>query len=361
MKPFRGSFLLLFWALAFTAARAERLDPFDLLQCRAKGGTLVAATTTAEWLPRRTEIIQAMQEIVGKLPGDEKRCPLEVRIEEEVDCGSYVRRLITYSSEPGCRTPAYLCIPNAALASTTPIAPGVLCLHPTDNTAGFKVVVGLAGKQHRQYAAELAERGFVTIAPNYPLLAQYQPDLKALGYESGTMKAIWDNKRALDVLDTLPFVKHDAYGAIGHSLGGHNAIFTAVFDHRISVVVSSSGFDSFGDYYGGKPELWAHGKGWCQDRYMPKLAAYQNKLKDIPFDFPELLAALAPRDVFINAPLKDGNFKHDSVDRVVKAASAVYALHRAEDHLIVDHPDCEHDFPDAQREKAYALMKKVLR
>ena len=51
--------------------------------------------------------------------------------------------------------------------------------------------------------------------------------------ESGTMKAIWDNKRALDVLDTLPFVKHGSYGTIGHSLGGHNSIFTAIFDHRI--------------------------------------------------------------------------------------------------------------------------------
>ena len=34
--------------------------------------------------------------------------------------------------------------------------------------------------------SELAERGYVTLAPNYPLLAKYQPDLKALGWQSGT-------------------------------------------------------------------------------------------------------------------------------------------------------------------------------
>lgn len=361
MKPFRGVLLLLLTVGAIGPARAQRLDPLDLLQCRGKEGTFVAAKTTAEWLPRRSEILQAMQSVMGKMPGDDKRCPLDVRVEEETDCGTYVRRLISYASEPGSRTPAYLCIPKAALAKDAAPVPAALCLHPTDNSIGFKVVVGLGGKQHRQYAAELAERGFVTISPSYPQLAQYQPDLKALGYESGTMKAIWDNRRALDVLDSLPFVKHDSYGAIGHSLGGHNAIFTAVFDHRISVIVSSSGFDCFGDYYGGKPELWVHGKGWCQDRYMPKLAEYQNKLKDIPFDFPELIAALAPRDVFINAPLKDSNFHAESVDRVVKAASAVYALHQAQGHLIVDHPDSEHDFPDAQREKTYVLMEKVLK
>ena len=52
-------------------------------------------------------------------------------------------------------------------------------------------VVGLGGKPNRQYASELAERGYVTLAPNYPRLAKYQPDLKALGWESGTLKAVW--------------------------------------------------------------------------------------------------------------------------------------------------------------------------
>ena len=53
-------------------------------------------------------------------------------------------------------------------------------------------------------AAELAERGFVTFAPNYPKLAKYQPDLEGLGWESGTLKAVWDNIRGLDLLTTLP-------------------------------------------------------------------------------------------------------------------------------------------------------------
>ena len=54
-----------------------------------------------DWLKRRDEIVRGMQAVMGRLPGDEKRCPLDVQVEEEVDCGSYVRRLITYASEPG--------------------------------------------------------------------------------------------------------------------------------------------------------------------------------------------------------------------------------------------------------------------
>ncbi len=83
------------------------------------------------------------------------------------------------------------------------------------------VVVGLGDTPNRGYALELAQRGYVTLAPNYPLLAKYQPDWKQLGWESGTLKAVWDNMRGLDLLASLPFVDHsNGFGAIGHSLGG---------------------------------------------------------------------------------------------------------------------------------------------
>src|SRR5205823_2314540 len=78
--------------------------------------------------------------------------------------------------------------------------PAVLCLHGTNNAVGHGIVVGLGGTPNRAYAIELAQRGYVTLAPNYPLLAKYQPDLKKLGWESGTLKAVRDNRRGLDLL-----------------------------------------------------------------------------------------------------------------------------------------------------------------
>ncbi|HVJ68067.1 MAG TPA: acetylxylan esterase, partial [Caulifigura sp.] len=291
----------------------------------------------------------------------EKKCPLDLKVIEETDRGSYVLRLIEYSSEPGGRVPAYLAVPKSLLGQTGKKAPAVLCLHPTDQKTGHGVVVGLGGKANRQYASELAERGYVTLSPSYPLLANYQPDLKALGWESGTLKAIWDNMRGLDLLDSLPYVQGGKYAAIGHSLGGHNSVYTALFDDRIKVIISSCGLDSYLDYYGGVESVWMPEKGWCQMRYMPRLADYRGRLTEIPYDFHELIGALAPRHVFIAAPLKDSNFKHDSVDRVVAAARPVFALLGAPDNLEVAHPDCEHDFPDEMRERAYALIDRVLR
>jgi len=336
------------------AWRAEGQVTRDkLLVFQDAQGKVQPVRTPEEWGSRRQAILRAAQEIMGPMPGAEKTCPLEVETVEETDCGTFVRRLVSYMSEPGSRVRAYLLIPKQVLAGERTAA-GVLCLHPTDNTLGHKVVVGLGGKEHRQYAAELAGRGFVTIAPPYPLLADYQPDLAALGYVSGTMKAIHDNRRALDLLDTLPFVRHGRYATIGHSLGGHNSVYTALFDERLRVVVSSCGLDSFRDYKGGDI------RGWTHARYMPRLLDYLKRLKELPIDFGEIIAALAPRTVFISAPLHDDNFKADSVDRLVANARPVFELLGAGDRLILEHPEGVHDFQDAMREKAYGLIEAAL-
>ena len=337
----------------------KRLPRENVLLYRA-GKEVRTAESPTQWQGRRAEILAAMQSVMGPLPGKKKSVPWDVKIEEEADCGSYVRRLITYASEPGSRTPAYLCIPKAALNGGKKV-PAILCLHPTDNKIGHKVVVGLGGRANRQYAQELAERGYVTLSPGYPMLANYWPDVLGLGHESGTMKAIWDNIRGLDYVATLPFGDTSrGFGAIGHSLGGHNSVYTAVFDERIKVIVTSCGLDAYTDYFDGDEKRWLPEKGWCQTRYMPKLANYRGRLQEIPYDFHEMIAALAPRTCFINAPLGDSNFRWRSVDRVVAAAGAVYKLHGKSDNLIVDHPDCSHDFPDEMREKGYGLIEQVL-
>lgn len=352
--PIVGLLLVLSTSPVPAPSARDRLDRNHLLIYRDAAGRIQPVKTVADWQKRRATVLEGMQQVMGPLPGKEKRCPLDVQIEEEVDGGSFIRRRITYASEPGGRVPAYLLIPKKALVGKEP-APAVLCLHPTDHRIGHQAIVGLGGRAHRPYAQELAERGYVALAPAYPLLANYQPDLAALGYQSGTMKAIWDNVRGIDVLESLPFVPPGGVGAIGHSLGGHNAVYTAVFDARIQVVVSSCGLDSYLDYMGGKIQ------GWTSPRYMPKLLDYKDRLEEIPFDFHEMIGALAPRRCLISAPLGDTNFKWDSVDRIVQAASPVYRLHGVTGRLRVEHPDCGHDFPDAMRQIAYQFLNDGLR
>src|SRR5438045_1569773 len=346
--------------LAAAAVDPPRLPRDKLLLYRGPDGKAVPVKTPEDWAKRRAEVVRGMESVMGKLPGDKKRCPLDPIIENEVDCGKYVRRLVTYESEPGSRVPAYLLIPKDVLKDEKKKVPAVLCLHGTDNVVGHGTVVGLGPRPNRGYALELAERGYVTLAPNYPLLAKYQPDIKQLGWESGTLKAVWDNMRGLDLLESLPFVDGSKLGTIGHSLGGHNSVYTAVFDDRLKVIVSSCGLDSYLDYMNGDEKNWQPEKGWCQTRYMRKLADYKGRLGDIPFDFHEMIGGLEQRHVLIIAPKKDSNFRADSVDRIAAAARPVFQLLGHEDRLKVEHPDCGHDFPPEMREAAYKLFDTVL-
>ncbi len=331
----------------------ERLPTTNLLVYRTRANLLAPVKTRSEWLKRREEILTGMQQIMGPLPGPERRCPLDVQVKEETDCGSYVRRSLTYASEPRSRVPAHLLIPKSALLSHHKL-PGILALHPTDMQYGRRVVLEPLREQYRAYARDLAERGFVVLAPAYPLMADYQPDLKALGYQSGTMKAVWDNERGLDLLQSLPFVNPGQFGVIGHSLGGHNAVFTAVFDRRIKVVVSSCGFDSFVDYMNGQIT------GWTSERYMPRLALYAGRLEQTPFDFHELIGALAPAAVLVSAPVGDTNFRWQSVDRIVRSARPVFELYHCPENLRVLHPECAHDFPPEIRDEAYQFLRDHL-
>jgi len=169
------------------------------------------------------------------------------------------------------------------------------------------------------------------------------------------MKGIWNHRRALDLLQSLPEVDGERIGCIGHSLGGHNSLFVAVFDERVKVVVTSCGFNSFKKYYGGDLTGWSH-KG-----YMPRIESVYGKNPDkMPFDFTELLGALAPRPVFINAPLHDDNFEVSGVDDCVRAAEPVYALLGAKGAIVVVHPDAGHSFPQEVRRQAYEFLDKAL-
>ncbi len=359
----RGTMVVLVLSIGYLvdAKEPQRLSRDVLLEYHDSEGKVRPVTTAADWQKRRAEIVRGMQQVMGKFPSKDRRVPLDVKVLEEKGAGRYVRRLISYQSDPDGRTPAYLCIPKSVLSGQGK-APGVLCLHPTDNKVGHKVVLGLGGRKGRQYAAELAELDYVTLSPAYPHLANYWPNLGKLGYVSGTMKAIWDNSRGLDLLESLPYVDDSkGFAAIGHSLGGHNAIYTAVFDKRITVLASSCGFDSYLDYYDGNIRNWYFGRGWCQIRYMPRLSDYRGKLKEIPFDFQEMVGALAPRPLYINAPLRDSNFRWQSVDKCVAAARPVYKLLGNEAGIIVKHPDSDHNFPKPQREEAYKLFDSVLK
>ncbi len=102
--------------------------------------------------------------------------------------------------------------------------------------------------------------------------------------------------------------------------------------------------------------------GWSHQGYMPRIASvYGKEPTRMPFDFTEVVAALAPRPLFVNAPLKDDNFEVSGVRDCITAAEPVYELLGAKGSLVAIHPDAGHDFPPEVREAAYQFLDKALR
>ena len=206
--------------------------------------------------------------------------------------------------------------------------------------------VGLSGAPNMHYAKELAERGYVVLAPDYPSLGEHKYDFAANPeYVSGTMKAIWDNMRAIDLLQSLPEVDGSRIGVIGHSLGGHNAMFTAAFDERLKAIVSSCGFSRFH-----KDDV----PSWTGPRYMPRIATmYKNDADKLPFDFTGVVAAFAPRAFLACAATEDSDFDVSGVRDVMQSAGAVYKLLEHPNALQAVYPETKHDFPPAAPEASF--------
>lgn len=305
--------------------------------------------TLEDWQRRRGHILAYMELAMGKRPGVTFECDLDVKLIQEVQAGDTWRRKITYQADPYDRVSAYLFVPQDIKPEEQ--RPAVLCLHQTSRH-GKDEVAGLAGNGNMKYAMELAHQGYIVLAPDYPSLGEHAYNFGANPeYASGTMKAIWDNIRGVDFLKSLPYVDANRIGAIGHSLGGHNAIFTAAFDPRIKVTVSSCGFTRF--HRDDVPS-------WSGPRYMPRISTeYGNVADRLPFDFAEVVACLAPRPLLVIAATEDKDFDVTGVREVVKSARIVYELLDQPSHLVGEFTEGPHDFPDAMRQRPISFSTSI--
>lgn len=180
------------------------------------------------------------------------RVELEVEHLERVDCGAYFREKIGYAVAEGTRIVAYVCVPKGAQGSL----PAVFCHHQhAGNFAlGKSEVVGLGGDPDQAYARELAERGFITIAPDAIGFEErnWSPDGRSnvTWFELSTRlvrgrtllaSCLHEVSVALDYLVSRDDVDPARLGFIGHSYGGRMALWAPAFDDRITASVSNCG------------------------------------------------------------------------------------------------------------------------
>lgn len=197
---------------------------------------------------------QQFFQVLGPLP---QKVALQPEIIENIDCGSYSRQKLIFYAEANDPIPAYLLVPKNLKGKV----PAIYCHHQHGGNweLGKSEAVGLQGDPNLAYAKELAERGFIALAPDAIAFEERQ---NSIGGDNGNYfemawrlvqgetllgKVLFDISVGVDYLVSRPEVDADRIGFIGHSYGGRMAIFAPVFDRRIKVSVSNCGCVNYKD------------------------------------------------------------------------------------------------------------------
>lgn len=284
--------------------------------------------------------------LLGAMP---IKTPLLSHIIEEVDCGTFVRKKISYSSEEGETISAFLCVPKTKL---TPL-PAVYCFHQHANNwhLGKSEVVGLAGSLDQAYAKELAERGYITLAPdaicfeerassNDPVLYHAnQLHSRLLRGQTLLAKVLFDTSAGIDLLESLPEVDSNRIGFVGHSYGGRTALFAPAFDKRIKASVSNCGSTTF-------KQMLAQNIQIQFDYVIPNFIAYG--------DIEDVVRLVEPCNLLILGADED-KFSQN-IEAIYEYASDAFYYGNLERQI---YPG-KHGFSEEMRLKAYSFLDYYL-
>lgn len=266
----------------------------------------------------------------------------QVEVVDEAAYDGYLRRQVGYPVPSG-RASVHVCIPDGL----TGPAPLIFCHHQHNGEfdLGKSEVVGLRGNPDLAYAAELAQRGFVTIAPD------------AIGFEdrnwSGAGNISWfelssrvvvgrtlladllqEVSLAIDYGCSLDQVDASRIGFIGHSYGGRMAIWAPAWDDRITASVSNCGCIPYRDSF-------AHDAGFQADFVIPGFAG--------DYDLEDVLALATDCDYLIIAADDDVWSRG--------AADIRRELHTGgHGHVSFHTRPGDHSFPEVDRHRAYDFL-----
>jgi hypothetical protein len=335
------------------------------MEARPAANLWRAEMTARTWPAERERIRAGVLKLLGRFPTN--TVPLDPRVVTETDCGAYLRRKISIQVQADDRMPAWLLVPKALKGR----APAIICFYGTTGGAGKDTTVGLSGgkpgsppSRNRAFAIDMAEAGFVALAPDFLRDGERVPpsgrpydttDFYARFPEwSCVGKDIWDTKRALDYLQTLSFVDGERVGMVGHSYGGHTTIFASALEPRIKAAFASGPVSDFR----GHGMHWAVPKGGGASQSMPNLRPFMlDHSLPIPAEFYEWTALIAPRPLWVNQavgerrPHEEEN--HAAVRQVYQALAAGERVHYA-------WSAGDHDFPPATRAAAVQWFKRWL-
>jgi hypothetical protein len=301
-------------------------------------------TTREAWAQRREEIRRWWLAYIGLTSIE--RCDLAPETVAEERVGTVVRKLVRLQVEPGCGMDAYLLHP----AEMQGKLPGVVVFHST-SVHTIHQPAGFEDAESHHLGLHLAQQGFVTLCPrnfiwNYPtpqptyLDAISELHRRHPGWR-GMAKMLFDGMRAVDYLQSLPFVDKERLGCIGHSLGAKETLYAMAFDERLKAGVSSEG------------GIGLSFSNWEADWYLGS----DIRAADFGHDNHEVVALAAPRAfLLIGGEDADGSKSWPYIAR----AKEVYDLVEAPDRIGLLTHSSGHSLPPIALQCAYGWLGHFL-
>src|SRR5688572_30453921 len=290
-------------------------------------------TSADAWAPRAQYIREHILASAGLMPMPE-RTPLRPVVFGEVAQADYIVSKVYFESLPGFFVTGNLYRPVGA-------GPFPAILSPHGHwTYGRLENTPLNSGPGR--AIGLARQGFVVFTHD---MVGYN-DSRQLPHTFGGRREslwglslgglqLWNAIRALDFLETLPYVRRDAIGVTGESGGGTQTFLLAAVDPRVAVAVPVN-------------MISLHMQGGCLCENMPGLRHDLNNV--------EIAAAIAPRPLLMISAT--GDWTAETMEREFPAVRSAYALFDAAPKVHAVRFTADHNYNKESREAMYAWMAR---
>jgi hypothetical protein len=293
-------------------------------------------TSLDEWNKRAAHIKELILESAGLLPMPE-RTPLNANVSGDIKHPDYMVSKVYFESLPGFFVTGNLYRPVGNGPFPAILSPhGHWAYGRLENSA----VASVPGR-----AINLARQGFVVFT--YDMIGyndSQQLEHRTFGGSREKLWGLsiaglqlWNSIRALDFLESLPYVRRDAIGATGASGGGTQVFLLAAVDERVAVAAPVN-------------MISLHMQGGCLCENQPGLRLDTNNV--------EIAATIAPRPLLMVSAT--GDWTKNTMQQEYPAVRALYALRGAADRVHGVQFDYPHNYNRDSREAVYAWMARWL-
>lgn len=204
---------------------------------------LASVQTSADWQDARVRVQARFDSLLGPMPPVGTAPKLEVLSEDRIE--GVLRRRVRIELETDVSMDAYILLPDGLDSSD--LKPGMVALHPTNN-ATIDEIAGVGNRGPRATGLEFAKLGYIVICPKCFLWQEGVGFDQAVANHTkrhpqarGMAKMVFDARRALDALLSIPQVDPKRVFAFGHSLGAKQVLYLMASDPRVLAGVASEG------------------------------------------------------------------------------------------------------------------------